>query len=558
MQRYIILIAFTFMLTSFNLNGFEVENIPAIIKENATDSLGISIEEQMVAKEIQEMGEDAISQLLPLLEHEKKSIRKLTAFTLSEIDGLNEMHLDQLKRAVMNDVGWLESAIAKIGSKEAIEFLVERLKKETSIHNQSTWAFVRLETKGLPYLIDLIQTDSDNESVMNIIMYVFQELNSKASSSIPALIENISNPNSKKSTIKYSILALGAIGEEALQAESIIISSKYKKDEDIKDAISESLKDMRSPKAVKYLLEKLKNDPQPKYFADIAELREVGIKAGKNVSKYLRSPDWEVRVAAARTLGFIGYKKSSKKLISLLNTPNDWILVKVSVEALGMLQSNEAVPHLINIKENYWYSDVRDTAGLVIEKIKSNDLYEIKTKYETTNQFWNTFFYYNKINYSTKSILPEFMNLNKNKLAKDELSQIEYKYFHNYYGDVSRKPDIGIKVDNIMLVGRNSGEWGGELVLIDNKNNKKVLLIENVHGIHKVDNYVLVVTGLAHLDLNKGMIYRVDISKIDYKVEKWIRLPGAPKKSGVLLNGNIFVSCYGGDINISRDGRIQK
>jgi hypothetical protein len=107
------------------------------------------------------------------------------------------------------------------------------------------------------------------------------------------------------------------------------------------------------------------------------------------------------------------------------------------------------------------------------------------------------------------------------------------------------------------LLGSNRGEWGGELVFTDGASAAVHVIEDNVQGIHRLPFGIVAVTGLAHLTLNHGMIYLVEVPANGRpKATKWKSLPGAPRKSGILPDGRLFVSCYGGDIMVSVDGRI--
>ena len=67
----------------------------------------------------------------------------------------------------------------------------------------------------------------------------------------------------------------------------------------------------------------------------LAEQRGKGIVAGPIIADYLNNPYWDIRVAAARAIGFIGFQRANPSLIRFLANEEDWQLVWASVEALG-------------------------------------------------------------------------------------------------------------------------------------------------------------------------------------------------------------------------------
>jgi len=85
-----------------------------------------------------------------------------------------------------------------------------------------------------------------------------------------------------------------------------------------------------------------------------------------------------------------------------------------------------------------------------------------------------------------------------------------------------------------------------------------VLLETNTSGIHRMPFGIMAVTGLAHLGLNNGMLYLVEEKNSDeFVVRKWKVLPGAPRRSGFLKNGSLFVSCANGVVMITPDGDMK-
>jgi hypothetical protein len=64
--------------------------------------------------------------------------------------------------------------------------------------------------------------------------------------------------------------------------------------------------------------------------------------------------------------------------------------------------------------------------------------------------------------------------------------------------------------ENGWLVGSDSGEWGGTLVWYsDNADRKKELIEENIRGIAKLENETLILSGMAHLSIDEGKIWKL-------------------------------------------------
>ena len=74
---------------------------------------------------------------------------------------------------------------------------------------------------------------------------------------------------------------------------------------------------------------------------------------------------------------------------------------------------------------------------------------------------------------------------------------------------IDQVPDYVAPFEQGLLMGSNRGEWGGELVYRNRRGKDEVLLAENVRGIFASGSDALVFTGLAHMGINEGAVYRV-------------------------------------------------
>ncbi|GAB6197501.1 hypothetical protein PAGU2595_028360 [Lysobacter xanthus] len=92
-------------------------------------------------------------------------------------------------------------------------------------------------------------------------------------------------------------------------------------------------------------------------------------------------------------------------------------------------------------------------------------------------------------------------------------------------------PDYAIDAFGGRLLGTNQGEWVGRLYFQDPAGSLHVLLKENVHGIARNSAGTFVFTGLAHLGINEGYVYRVVPSSGDIPAVALVgRLPGEPSQ----------------------------
>ena len=116
----------------------------------------------------------------------------------------------------------------------------------------------------------------------------------------------------------------------------------------------------------------------------------------------------------------------------------------------------------------------------------------------------------------------------------------------------------GVKVDDGYLVGSDRGEWGGEIAYVNREGKARILMPLNTEAIYKTKAGIVAVTGVAHMTFNSGCLFKISKTADGrWGAEKWRVLPGAPRFSRLLKNGNLFISCHGGMVLISPDGRMR-
>src|SRR5688572_25520084 len=59
------------------------------------------------------------------------------------------------------------------------------------------------------------------------------------------------------------------------------------------------------------------------------------------------------------------------------------------------------------------------------------------------------------------------------------------------------------------VIGKDKGEWGGEVAFVEADGTKYRLVADNSHGIFATPEGVVALTGLVHLGANRGMVYRL-------------------------------------------------
>ena len=79
------------------------------------------------------------------------------------------------------------------------------------------------------------------------------------------------------------------------------------------------------------------------------------------------------------------------------------------------------------------------------------------------------------------------------------------------------------------VIGKDEGEWGGEVAFREPDGTTYQLIPDNSHGIFDMPYGVVALTGLAHLRTNRGSVHVLSRDKGSrVKATKTLQLPGAP------------------------------
>ena len=318
------------------------------------------------------------------------------------------------------------------------------------------------------------------------------------------------------------------------------------------------------------MVEKLKSKPRVfdkvLVIRNIAELGKKGAKAGPALMGYLNGSDWELRLASARAVGFVHYTEAKGKLIQLLDNPEDWRLALSAAESLGRLQAAEAAPTLEKVAKNHWYPPVREAAARALQAIQSKRPF--RASYEDDGNY-PVFFGYEGIGLASESyklMEKEDPSLIRFPIADRSKDAVEV-VIKEPGADPERviRKGIGIEIEGRKwyLVGSDNGEFGGSIDCLDSMGNLQTLVNANTEAVYKAGKQIFAVTGLAHLAMSEGMIYKITkapdrlVEPQIWEATPWRALPGAPRFSRLLQDGTLFVRCYGGIVLVFPDGTMK-
>ena len=549
------------------VNSGELEallsEIPSVAKEGVDHGVGPQVEK--LAKAIHRHGASAVPAMIELLSARDDNVRLFAGYVLRDLNGPTEAHLDALMASRRRGDGWIAPAIGRIGSPRAIAFLIEDLKAKPE-HGQTSYALKLAGEKAAPSLAELYRADKTmSDDLFSASSDILADMGAKATPAVIRLLAVANDGNVVLENRIYAVMALGAMRQMSVDAVPGLKALAKTDPARFKKPVEEAIINIGTNDSIEIIVPRLRANPSVLLLRDLAELKGNGRGAGVAVAELLSHSDWEIRVTATRTLGYIGYVEATDALRRLLYDTADWRLVYSAAQSLGRLQAKSALPELKKVTADHWFAPVRKEAEKACRVIEGKESYvsrwhEANFPFEffeyqnARDERFEGYFKYDKLPWKAE---PEV-------LTPAELTQEHYTIQLVGYDDKGKhveqrqeRPGCALRLADGLLMGANRGEWGGELVFKDKAGVVTTLVNDNTTGIHRMPFGVVATTGLAHMMLNHGYLYLVEFKDGTLpKARIWKVLPGAPRRSGLLKSGDLFIACEGGNVLISSTGEI--
>jgi len=568
-----------------------ISRITEVLDTKSSPGRSPSSKELAVIKKLLEFGNDAMPAIVGLLENDNKLIARIGAYALRESEQIDELYLPQIVVALDKDISWLAPALAKIGTPKAAKEAVKRfLVSDSAPHNQEAYALKLLGRKAIPFIVNAaLCNEPCRDDVYYLLGYALGEMGQEKADAAELLIKIASDASVVSDVSVGALYMISFLGEPGIVIEKQLLALR-KQRPFLTNAINNALIGIKSEQASSIYSEILKQNADSYILRNIAELGPKAMNAGPDIVNLLYRDNSELRLSAARTLGYIQYRPAISVLIKLLHESTDVQLSWVIAESLGRMREKSAVDVLTTTSINHWYPPVKDAALKALAHIKSGKRYT--SKYHK-NSFAFDFFDYEHMSLeSCKNItletLPESIDRKIYKsITKEKLKNLAYSTVILSYGandeeeqtaadpngiievnqnnvvenrqDIQQIPDVALRIEDGWLAGSDRGEWGGELVFIPDSGKVVKLLDENIEDIYKFGERIITTTGLAHLTMNGGMIYELlrDKDGIWFE-EPWLKLPASPRSSWFVETGELLINTYnGGSLLLSVDGSMR-
>lgn len=269
----------------------------------------------------------------------------------------------------------------------------------------------------------------------------------------------------------------------------------------------------------------------------IGELGAAGRKEAPYVVERLTDEDWDVRAAAARTLGLIGHADAAPQLAAAI-TPHDWQLTLEAMVSLAKLKAPQTDAVLKNIASSYWLPSIAETAN----DIAAGHLPSIPS-------FQHSQGYCNAI--ADQALIPKCPSPNATDDNRYDVEIRAYRqaFWQEFYGRPSlkgaSKAPLALDLADGKLVGTNHGEWGGELGFV-NDEVTQTIIDDNILALVKRGDRIFAVSGLIGRAKGDYLWEVLKTADGKWSARRLWRLPGPPNEVVAAPDGTIgFLGEFG-------------
>jgi hypothetical protein len=191
------------------------------------------------------------------------------------------------------------------------------------------------------------------------------------------------------------------------------------------------------------------------------------------------------RAIGASLVGFVGYAPARQRLIELLKD-NDWRVVYATARSLGWLKAREAIPALTLVAKNHWLPDVLAEAAAVVSVLRSAGAAAPRPEARP----------------GTLGFQPD-VPLEVDATFAPDIAPCASGTW-TWQGHAFREPDDVAMTLQIgahgarpagSLVGRDRGEWGGDVTWKTASQAPSIVATGNVEGLARAGEDIIAVIG---------------------------------------------------------------
>ncbi|MEG4493943.1 HEAT repeat domain-containing protein, partial [Microcoleus sp. D3_18_C4] len=292
--------------------------------------------------------DEAIPELLKLVEHSDSDVRRMAAYALGNIGDAQAIP-GLLKLVEDSDSHVRRSAadaLGAIGDEQAIPGLLKLVEDSDShVRRSAADALGAIgDEQAIPGLLKLVEhSDSDvRRRAADALGAIGDE------QAIPGLLKLVEHSDSD--VRRRAANVLGKIGDE--QAIPGLLKLVEHSDSHVRSMAADALSKIGDKAAIPGLLKLVKDSNSYVRSKAVDPLGKIGDKAAiAELLKLVKDSDYYVRRSAADTLGKIGDKAAIPGLLKLVEN-SDYDVRKSAADALGEIGDKAAIPGLLKLIED--------------------------------------------------------------------------------------------------------------------------------------------------------------------------------------------------------------
>lgn len=108
-----------------------------------------------------------------------------------------------------------------------------------------------------------------------------------------------------------------------------------------------------------------------------------------------------------------------------------------------------------------------------------------------------------------------------------------------------------------VLVTTDAGEWGGAVWFVQTGRSPLKIVDKNAVGLFNLGGTTIALTGLAHMSLDRGELFRLDLSGAVPSAVSLAKLPGAPRAWTMAGDSALLIATGDKGFAILNDGRME-
>jgi HEAT repeat protein len=455
--------------------------------------------EKAIAANLRRFGEPARQELLRRATGAHLGWRNLAGAILSYWGDWSPSHVPAIRAALqLRHGGWIARPLAQIKTPEAIEALVEDLASLRDSANQTGGALVKIGPRVLPHLLPILADDQQSHAAVSVIWRMGKDAFVVASdwATLAASTANLKNMR------LAALRGLAALKEGAQEQGKDLRALVTSPDAEIRAQAFETLLAIRDPSVVVTVAENC--HPSGAAFQEyrlqfrfchleVAAFGEHARPFGHHLLRFLASPDGHEVAEGVTALGLIGYDAAIPQIEGLLRSP-DWRVVYAAARSLGWLGATGSVLELERVASGHWLPEVRDQALAATDALKSSQ----RRMPRPPSSEGQGLFSIGRFSFFRRA----------QPLCGSQQWQWQDTRFSQ---PLPATRDNHLSFGSGALIGSNMGEFGGELGWQPASGQAQTLIKDNVVAMQPADGGAIVLFGLTHMGLAHG--YAVHVSQ---------------------------------------------